>query len=123
MIISLPTKHISLISQSKTFVRVLPTRWRRKPAGIEIMSVSPYVFTTAAACGRFAAMGSAGRRYCTIAAAGDGARQSAANAGSVTLSAVVGSLLYHLFLFFHFLDEQSLGIFDAGFTWAKQEVY
>ena len=51
------------------------------------------------------------------------ARQSAANAGSVTLSAVVGSLFYHLFFFFHFLDEQSLGIFDAGFTWAKQEVY
>jgi len=75
MIISLPTKHISLISQSKTFIRVLPTRWRRKPAGIEIMSLSPYVLTTAAACGRFAAMGSAGRRYCTIAAAGDGAQQ------------------------------------------------
>ena len=28
----------------KTFVRVLPTRWRRKPAGIEITSLSPCVY-------------------------------------------------------------------------------
>jgi len=27
----------------KTFLRVLPTRWRRKPAGVEITSLSPYV--------------------------------------------------------------------------------
>ena len=27
----------------KTFLRVLPTRWRRKPAGIEITSLPPYV--------------------------------------------------------------------------------
>jgi len=28
----------------KTYMRVLPTRWRRKPAGIEITSLSPYVY-------------------------------------------------------------------------------
>jgi len=28
-------------------MRVLPTRWQRKPAGIEITSLSPYVFTNA----------------------------------------------------------------------------
>jgi len=28
----------------KHLSRVLPTRWRRKPAGIEITSLSPYVF-------------------------------------------------------------------------------
>ena len=38
MITSLPTKLISAISQRETFIRVLPTRWRRKPAGIEITS-------------------------------------------------------------------------------------
>ena len=43
-ITSLPTKRISAISQWKTFVRVLPTRWRRKPAGTEITSLSPYVY-------------------------------------------------------------------------------
>ena len=43
MITSSPTKRISAISQRKTFIRVLPTRWRRKPAGIEITSLSPYV--------------------------------------------------------------------------------
>jgi len=32
------------LSQRKTFMRVLPTRWRRKPAGIEIASMSPYVY-------------------------------------------------------------------------------
>jgi len=26
------------------FIRVLPTRWRRKPAGSEITSLSPYVY-------------------------------------------------------------------------------
>jgi len=46
MIISLPTKRklISVISQWKTFIRVLPTGWQQKPAGIEITSVSPYVY-------------------------------------------------------------------------------
>ena len=37
MITSLPTKRISAITQW-----VLPTRWRRKPAGTEITSLSPY---------------------------------------------------------------------------------
>jgi len=40
MITRLPTKRISAISQWKTFIRVLPTRWRRKPAGVEITSSS-----------------------------------------------------------------------------------
>ena len=44
MITSLPTERISAISQWQTFLRVLPTRWRRKPAGIEITSLSPYVY-------------------------------------------------------------------------------
>jgi len=44
MITSLSRKRISAISQWKTFLRVLPTRWRRKPAGIEITSLSPYVY-------------------------------------------------------------------------------
>ena len=43
MITSLPTKRISAISRWKLFIRVLPTRWRRKPAGIEITSLSTYV--------------------------------------------------------------------------------
>jgi len=29
----------------KTFLRVLPTRWRRKPAGTEITPLSPYVYS------------------------------------------------------------------------------
>ena len=37
----LPMKLISAISQRKTSIGVLPTRWRRKPAGIEITSPSP----------------------------------------------------------------------------------
>ena len=45
MIAGLPTKCISAISQWKTFIRVLPTSWRRKPAGIEITPLSPYVYT------------------------------------------------------------------------------
>jgi len=45
MITSLPAKRISVILQRKTFIRVLPTRWRRKPASIEITSLSPYVYT------------------------------------------------------------------------------
>jgi len=36
MIINVPTKRIQAISQRQTFLRVLPTRWRRKPAGIDI---------------------------------------------------------------------------------------
>jgi len=44
MIVSLPTKRISAISQWKTFIIVLPTRWRRKPTGIEITSLSRYVY-------------------------------------------------------------------------------
>jgi len=46
MVISLPTKRISVISQWKTFIRVLPTRWRRKPAGIEFTSLLPYADIT-----------------------------------------------------------------------------
>ena len=44
MIISLPTKRVSVISRWKTCIRVLPTRWRWKPAGIEITSPSPCVY-------------------------------------------------------------------------------
>ena len=44
MITNLPTKRISAILQWKTFIRVLPTRWRRKPASIEITSPSPCAF-------------------------------------------------------------------------------
>ena len=47
MSVSLPTELISVISQWKTFIRVLPTRRRRKPAGIEITSPSPCVAYTA----------------------------------------------------------------------------
>jgi len=43
MITSSPTKRISALSQWKTFMRVLPTRWRRQPAGIKITSLSRYV--------------------------------------------------------------------------------
>ena len=35
------------ISQWKTFIGVLPSRWRRKPAGIEITSLTPYVYGNA----------------------------------------------------------------------------
>ena len=52
MITSLPTKRISAISQWKTFLRVLPTRWRRKPAGIETTSLSPYVYRVYLLTGR-----------------------------------------------------------------------
>jgi len=45
MITNLQTKRISALSQWKTFMTAaLPTRWRRKTAGIEITSLSPYVF-------------------------------------------------------------------------------
>ena len=44
MITRLPAKHISAISQWKLFLKVLPTRWRWKPAGIEITSLSPHVY-------------------------------------------------------------------------------
>ena len=50
MTISLPTKRISVISQRKTFIKVLPTRWRRKPAGTEITSLSPYVLHNTSSC-------------------------------------------------------------------------
>jgi len=40
---SLPTKRISAISQRKTFPTVLPTRWRRQPAGTEITPSSDKV--------------------------------------------------------------------------------
>ena len=33
MIINLSTKRIQVISQQRTFIGVLPTRWRRKPVG------------------------------------------------------------------------------------------
>jgi len=36
MISNLPTKRIKVISQQRTFVRVLPTRWRRKAAGTDV---------------------------------------------------------------------------------------
>ena len=42
MITKQPTKRISTRSQWQTFLRVLPTRWRRKPAGIEITPLSHY---------------------------------------------------------------------------------
>ena len=45
MITSLPTKRISAISQWKPFLRVVPTRWRWMPAGIEITSLSPCVYS------------------------------------------------------------------------------
>ena len=45
MIISLPTKRVSAISQWKSCLRVLCTRWRRKPAGIDIMPLSPSATT------------------------------------------------------------------------------
>jgi len=35
MITNLPTKRIQVMSEQQTFLRVLPTRWRRKPAGID----------------------------------------------------------------------------------------
>jgi len=35
MIINLPTKRIEVMSQWQTFLSVLPTRWRRKPARID----------------------------------------------------------------------------------------
>jgi len=44
MITSLATKRISVISQWQTFPSVLPTRWRQKAAGIEITSLSPYLY-------------------------------------------------------------------------------
>ena len=44
MITILPTKRISALSQWKTYMRVLPTRRRRKPAGTEITSLAPYVY-------------------------------------------------------------------------------
>jgi len=36
MIINPPTKRISVTAEQQTFLRVLPTRWRRKPAGIDM---------------------------------------------------------------------------------------
>jgi len=36
MITNLSTKRIWVISRRRAFVRVLPTRWRRKPAGIDV---------------------------------------------------------------------------------------
>ena len=42
----LPTERISARSQWQTFLRVLPTRWRPKPAGVEITSLPPYVYGT-----------------------------------------------------------------------------
>jgi len=36
MIINLSTKRILAISQWQAFLRVLPTRWRRKPASIDM---------------------------------------------------------------------------------------
>jgi len=36
MIINLPTEPISSTSLKQTFLRALPTRWRRKPAGIDV---------------------------------------------------------------------------------------
>jgi len=35
VIINLPTKRIEVTVEERTFLRVLPTRWRRKPAGID----------------------------------------------------------------------------------------
>ena len=36
MIINLPTKRISVTSEEQTFLKVLPTRWRWKRAGIDM---------------------------------------------------------------------------------------
>ena len=36
MIINLPTEPISSTSLQQTFLRALPTRWRQKPAGIDV---------------------------------------------------------------------------------------
>jgi len=36
MITSFPTDRISAVSQWQTYLRVLPTRWRRKPSGIDM---------------------------------------------------------------------------------------
>ena len=62
-------------------------------------SVCVFILSTAAAaCGGFAAVGPAGRRYRSTAAAA-AARRSAANASSVSLSADVGcSSSVHVFL-------------------------
>ena len=38
------------MSQWQTFMRVLPTKWRRKPAGIEIASLSLYVYVNLLSC-------------------------------------------------------------------------
>jgi len=48
MIINLPTKkaYFSDITVENIY-QSLPTRWRRKPAGIEITSLSPYVYRRA----------------------------------------------------------------------------
>ena len=46
MITRFPTKDITV----KTSIRVLPTRWRRKRDGIEITSLSPYVYTEVGSC-------------------------------------------------------------------------
>ena len=50
MITSLPMECVSAISQWQTFIRVLPTRWRRKPAGIDITSLSPYALLLILLC-------------------------------------------------------------------------
>jgi len=44
MITSLPTKRISATSYSRNTSKSITTKWRRKPAGIEITSLSPCVF-------------------------------------------------------------------------------
>jgi len=36
MIINLPTKRTEVTSEYETFQRILPTRWRRKPVGIDM---------------------------------------------------------------------------------------
>ena len=36
MIINLPTERVLVTAEYETFLRVLPTRWRRKPAGIDM---------------------------------------------------------------------------------------
>jgi len=48
MITSLPAKRISVILQRKTFIKVLPTRWRRKPASVESRHCHPMYICVAA---------------------------------------------------------------------------
>jgi len=45
MLVSLPTKRISAISLGKTFIRVLPTRWRRSQLALKLRHCHPMCST------------------------------------------------------------------------------